>query len=232
MWNDVLVVERSAGGALPADRAALHQFGEQVGLLFEQALVVGEVVAEERERLDAGAAAEDHLGPAARDRVQGRVALKNAHRIVGAEHDHRRAEMDSLRPGGDRGEHDIAGGHRKVAGVMLSDPEEVDLDPVCEDALLDDAADRFRVCERPSVTAPDQVAEGVEAENERERRRRALFTFAFRLGDHGGHAAVSSRWPVGIETRWIGPAAPGGFRGSCRRSCSARMPRERVRLRA
>jgi HxlR-like helix-turn-helix len=75
------------GWCLQADGAAPHQLGEEVGLLSEQALVVGEVVAEERERLDARAASEDHLGPTAGDRVQGRVALENAHRIVGAEHD-------------------------------------------------------------------------------------------------------------------------------------------------
>ena len=66
--HDVLVVQRGAGRALPGDRAALEQLGEQVGLLLEQLLVVGEVVAEQRERLDARAAAEDDLGPAAGDR--------------------------------------------------------------------------------------------------------------------------------------------------------------------
>ena len=68
--DDVLVAKRRPGRALPADGAVLHQFGEEVGLLLEQALVVGEVVAEERKRLDAGAAPQDHLGATAGDRVQ------------------------------------------------------------------------------------------------------------------------------------------------------------------
>ena len=55
--HDVLVVQRRAGLALPRDRAALEQLGEQVGLLLEEVLVVGQVVAEQRERLDARPAA-------------------------------------------------------------------------------------------------------------------------------------------------------------------------------
>jgi hypothetical protein len=173
--HDVLVVERRPGRALPADGAALHQFGEEVGLLLEQALVVGEVVAEERERLDARAAAEDHLGPSAGDRVQGRVALEDADGIVGAEHDHCRAEMNSGRARGDGGENDVAGGHREVVGVVLADAEEVDADPVGEHALVDEDADRFRVRQRSAGLVVDQVAERVEAEHERERHGRAVF---------------------------------------------------------
>ena len=59
MWHDILVVKGSPGLALPRDRAALEQLGEEVGLLLEEVLVVGKVVAEERERIDAGASSED-----------------------------------------------------------------------------------------------------------------------------------------------------------------------------
>jgi len=63
--HDILVVECRAGLAVPADRPALEQFGEEVGLLFEQLLVVGQVVAEERERVDAGTSSEDDFGATA-----------------------------------------------------------------------------------------------------------------------------------------------------------------------
>src|SRR5216683_1902385 len=48
----VLVVQGRAGGALPGDRSALEQLGEQRRLLLEQFFVVGEVVSEQREGLD------------------------------------------------------------------------------------------------------------------------------------------------------------------------------------
>ena len=88
---------------------------------------------------------------------------------------------------GDRGEHDVAGGHRELVGVVLADAEEVDPDPVGEHALLDHAADRVRVRQRPSVSVVDQVAEGVEAEHERERQRRAVLSG---FGVCGGHIGL------------------------------------------
>ncbi len=165
-----MVEEGRPGGALPGDGAALHQFGEEVGFLFEQALVVGEVVAEERERLDAGAAAEDHLGASAGDRVQGGIALEDADGIVGAEHDHGRAKMDSGRAGGDRGEDDVAGGHREVVGVVLADAEEVDAQLVGKDTFLDDVSDGLGMRERAVLGIVGDVPERVEAEDKRELR--------------------------------------------------------------
>jgi hypothetical protein len=53
--------------------------------------------------------------------------------------------MDSARAGRDRGQHDVAGRHRKVTGVVLADPEEVHADLVRKHALLDHIADRLRV---------------------------------------------------------------------------------------
>ena len=95
--------QRRAGLALPGDRPALEQFGEQRGLLVEEFLVVGEVVAEQRERFDARPAAEDDLGPAAGDRVQRGVPLEHPDRVVGAQHGDRGAEPDPVRAGRDRG---------------------------------------------------------------------------------------------------------------------------------
>ena len=55
MWDDFLLVQGGAGRSIPGDGAAFHQLGEEVRLLCEQTLVVGEVVAEQGERLDARA---------------------------------------------------------------------------------------------------------------------------------------------------------------------------------
>ena len=64
-----------------------------------------------------------------------------------------------------------AGRQREVVGVVLADPEEVHADLVGEDALLDEVADRLGVRERAAVLVVGDVAEGVEAEDERELRR-------------------------------------------------------------
>ena len=65
MRYDVLVAERRAGLAVPGDRSAFQELGEEVGLLLEELLVVGKVVSEERERVDAGTSPEDDLRPTA-----------------------------------------------------------------------------------------------------------------------------------------------------------------------
>jgi hypothetical protein len=82
MGDDVLVAQRRPGRALPGDKTAFEQLSEEGGLLLKQLLVVGQVVTEERKRLDAGAAAEDDLSPTARERVQSRVALEHPDRVV------------------------------------------------------------------------------------------------------------------------------------------------------
>ena len=143
--HDVLVEQRGARLALPADRSALEQLGEEVGLLFEERLVVGQVVAEERERVDAGTAAQDDLRPTPRDGVEGRVALEHTDGIVRAQHRDRGAEVDARGARRDGAEHDVGRWHREVVGVVLTDAEEVDADLLGKDALLDDVPDRLGV---------------------------------------------------------------------------------------
>ena len=169
MGHDILVVEGSTGLALPGDRAALEQLGEEVGLLLEQLLVVGKVVPEERKRVDARASSEDDLGPTAGDGVERGVALEHADRIVRAQHGDGGPDADAGRARGDRGEHDVGGRQREVIGVVFADPEEVDADLVGEDALLDEVPDRLRMRQRAVVVVVGDVAEGVEPEDERER---------------------------------------------------------------
>ena len=66
MRDDVLVAHCGPGRALPTDSSTFQQLSEERGLLLEQLFVVGQVVTEQRERLDAGPAAEDDLGPTVR----------------------------------------------------------------------------------------------------------------------------------------------------------------------
>ena len=67
-------------------RSLIAQREQQLELLREQLVVVVEVVAEQRERLDERAAPGHDLGPPAGQEVERRELLEDADRIVGAEH--------------------------------------------------------------------------------------------------------------------------------------------------
>ena len=94
--------------ARPGDGLVAQQAREQVELLLEELLVVGEVEAEERERLGQRAAPDDQLRAAVRDGVErGEVGVE-PHRVLRAQHGDGGAEPDPLGAAGDRGEDDVA----------------------------------------------------------------------------------------------------------------------------
>ena len=168
--EDADAVERRAHRALPADRLAgaigIPERREDRELLLEEVVVVVERVAEERERLGERAAAEDHLGAAARDGVEGGEALVDADRVVGAEHRDGGAEADALGAAGDGGEHDLRRADGEVRAVVLAHAEEVDADLVGQLGLRDDVAEDLGVRLGAAVGVDGDVAEGVEAEFE------------------------------------------------------------------
>ncbi len=166
--HDILVGQRGTGLSLPGHGAAFQQFGEQIGLLFEEFFIVAEVVAEQWKRVDARSAPEDDLGAAAGDGIESRIALEHPHRIVGAENRNGRPKPDLLGACRDRPEHHIGGRERKVIGVMLPDAEVVDSHRVGEDPLFHDVADGLCVRERVTFGVGCHIAEGVETQNERE----------------------------------------------------------------
>ncbi len=71
--------------ALPGDPLVAVEVQEQVELLLEQLVVVGEVEAEKRERLGVGAAPGGDLGPSSGDEVDGGEVLEDLYRIRTAE---------------------------------------------------------------------------------------------------------------------------------------------------
>ena len=85
--------------------------------------------------------------------------LEDAHGIVRAQHRDGRAEVDAARLPGDRGEHHVRRRDREVVAVVLADAEEVEPDPIGQDALGDDVADDLRLRKqdaprRRRVTSP------------------------------------------------------------------------------
>src|SRR6266446_4607271 len=61
--EDIGVIQRGAGSALPGDPFLVEKFREELEFLIDELVVVLQVVAEQRERLGKGAACQDHLGP-------------------------------------------------------------------------------------------------------------------------------------------------------------------------
>ena len=132
-------------------RSASRSSQQQVELLGEQLVVVVEVVAEERERLDERAAAGHDLGPAARQQVERGEVLEDAHRVVRAEHGDRAGQPDPLGARGRRGQDDRRRGDREVGPMVLADAEDVQPDLVGQLDLLDQVAQPLlRAMTRPS----------------------------------------------------------------------------------
>ena len=141
-------VERRPELPRPGHGLLAQQAHEQVELLLEQLLVVGEVEAEERERVGQRAAADDQLRAAVRDGVErGEVGVE-PHRVLRAEHGDGGAEPDPFGAAGDRGEDDVAGRVHELGAVVLADVEGVDSDRLGEHRLLDGVADHLVAADR------------------------------------------------------------------------------------
>ena len=77
-------------------------------------------------------------------RVDGREALEDAHRVVGAEHGDGRPEQDARRPAGDGAQNDLGRGNREVTPVMFADAKRMQPDLVGEHRLGNDVAQYVR----------------------------------------------------------------------------------------
>src|SRR5205085_585083 len=129
-------------------------------LLLEEAVVVAELVAEERERLDERAAAGHDLRPAVREQVDGRELLVDADRVVGAEDADGARQADALRARGRGGEDDRGRGDGEVRPVVLADAEDVQPDLVGQLDLLEQVAEALGGAEAGS----GELREGVDPE--------------------------------------------------------------------
>lgn len=135
-----LVHQRRAEGPGPGHALVVAQREEQVELLGEQGVVVGEVVAEQREGLGGRAAPGHHLGTTARQAVEGGELLEHAHGVVGAEYGDGAGQPDPPGAGGRGGEDGRGAGGGLVGAVVLADAEHVEPHLVGELGLLDDLA--------------------------------------------------------------------------------------------
>lgn len=133
---DAEIVDGRAVAAAPAHAFILADAQQQFEVLGEQRVVVVQVLAEQRERFDEGAAPGHDLGAPARQQVDGGELLEHPHRIVGTQHRHRAGQLDAPGDGGGGGEDDGGRRDREVRPVMLADAEHIEPDLVGEADLF------------------------------------------------------------------------------------------------
>jgi hypothetical protein len=168
--GDDLVGQRRAELARPGHGLIAQQPHQEVELLLEQRLVVGEVEPEQREGVRQRAAADDQLRPPAGHRVEGGELVVQADRVLRAEDGHGGPEADPLGATGDRRQEHVPRGVHELRPVVLADVERVDPDRLGEDRLLDRVADHLVPGDRASGPVDGHGHEGVEAELEFTRR--------------------------------------------------------------
>ena len=71
-----------------------------------------------------------------------------------------------LRAGGDRRQHHLGRGDRKIGAVMLAEPDEVDAEPIGQHAFFDHVADHLRMRQQRAIGAVGDVAKGIQSEFE------------------------------------------------------------------
>ena len=109
-----------------AGPAGLPQRREDRELLLEEVVVIVERVPEKREGLGERASAEDDLGAAARQGIEGREPLIHPNRVVGAENGDGCPEPDATSLGSDRSQNHLGRADGEVRPVVLAHTEEVD----------------------------------------------------------------------------------------------------------
>lgn len=139
--EDALSGERGAMLAGPVDVGVFADVEEEVEFFDEEVVVVLEVQAEEGEGLDKGAAADDDLGAAAREEVEGGELLEDADGVCGAEDGDGAGEANLLGAGGCGGEDDGGSGVEVLGAVVFAETEGVEADLVGEFDLFKEVAE-------------------------------------------------------------------------------------------
>jgi hypothetical protein len=111
---------------------------EEFELLGKQAVVVVQVVPEQRERLDERPAPRHHLGAPAREQVECGELLVHADRIVRAEHRDGAREPDATGACGGSRQHDRRRRDDVVRPMVLADAVDVEAHLLGQHDLLDE----------------------------------------------------------------------------------------------
>ena len=148
-----------------SDSHGLAELKEQLELFGKELVVIGEVVAEERERLDERAAPGHDLRASAREQVESGELLEYSHRVVGAEDRDGAGDSDSLGAHGRGSKYDRRRRYEEVGTVVLADAEHVEPHLLCEPDLLQQIAHPLLGADRlTGLRIGAQLRERVDAE--------------------------------------------------------------------
>ena len=143
----------------------LLHFEQELELLRKELIVLREVVAEERERLDERPSPGHDLRAAVGDEVDDRELLKDADRIVRADDVDGTREPDVAGASRSGTEHDRRRGDDVVRAMVLADAEDLEPQPVGELDLLEEIAHPLAGRHLPAcLRIGCQLTEGVDTE--------------------------------------------------------------------
>src|SRR5439155_11417050 len=193
------------------DVLVLANLEQQLELFSEQRVVVIEVEAEQRKRLDRRASADHHFGPAARQQVERCEFLEQTNRVNGAQHRHRTREPDGLRARRGRTENNGRGGIEELAAVVLPNAKRIQPQLIGVLDLLDQIAQTVGCADRAAVLG-ERCREAVDTDfhvflqGARPSRQRALATRFNRRATARG--STSGRHARGCRVRVPPSVAP------------------------
>jgi len=151
--------------AFPADVDIVAESEQEVELLGEEFVVELGVVAEERVGLDEGTAADDDLGAAVGDEVDGGELLEDADGVVGGEDGDGAGEADVLCACCDGGEEDCRGAGDVFFAVVFADGVDVEADAVGEFSLFEELGDALSGVAGEGVAGGDDALdEGIDSD--------------------------------------------------------------------
>jgi hypothetical protein len=96
-WIHTLPCQCSSVLAGPMHMLMLPNRQQQIEFLSKEGVIVLQPESEERERFDGRTTADDHLRASSRQEIQRGEVLKDAHRVLSAQHGDRAGQTDALR---------------------------------------------------------------------------------------------------------------------------------------
>lgn len=131
-WVYTLASQRGAVFAGPGHVFRLAQLEQQFQFFDKEFVVIAQIVAEEREGFDEGAAPSHDFRAALGDEIKGGEALEDAHGIVGTEHGDGAAEADVFGARRRGSEDDRGRGGNEIRPVVLTQGEDIEANLIGE----------------------------------------------------------------------------------------------------
>jgi hypothetical protein len=120
------VLQRRTKAALPGDARGTVELYQEIEFFREHIVVVGKIVAEQRERFGEGATSGNYLGAPAGDEVDGGEILEYPDRIGRAQDRDRAGQANTFGHSRDRRQHHRRRRDRHIQPVMLADGENIE----------------------------------------------------------------------------------------------------------